>query len=252
MLAVLAAVVALTMVGFGTVALLDLAARQTTTERASYDGVRVLELDGTGDVRITGAPAGSPVRVVLRVTEGLRSPERRAERSDGGTLRLSSSCPTFFTSQCAVRYDVSRAARRAGARRLGRRRRGGRGPGQRPARLARHLRGRRLGDRPERAVRAPALQRRRRRRARPGLPAGAGRARPRATCGCRCPSRRSTSTPTAAPGTWSSSCPTCSTGSKPTAAPATSTRARSGSTPARATRSARARAPATCSVDVRR
>lgn len=107
MLAVLAGVVALTMVVFGTVALLDLAARQTTTERASYDGVRVLEVYGSGDVRITGAPAGSPVRVVLRVTEGLRSPERRAERSGGGTLQLSSSCPTFMTSQCAVRYDVS-------------------------------------------------------------------------------------------------------------------------------------------------
>jgi hypothetical protein len=108
MLAVLAGVVALAMVAFGTVELLDLAARQTTTERASYDDVRVLELEGSGDVRITGAPAGSPVRVVLRVTEGLRSPERRAERSSGGgTLRLSSSCPIFLTSQCAVRYDVS-------------------------------------------------------------------------------------------------------------------------------------------------
>ena len=62
--------------------------------RASYAGVRALEVDGDGDVRITGAPAGSPVRVVVtRVTEGLRSPERRAERGADGTLRLSSSCP---------------------------------------------------------------------------------------------------------------------------------------------------------------
>jgi hypothetical protein len=107
MLAVVAGIVALTMVAGGTIAVLDLAARQTTTDRASFDGVRALEVSGDGDVRITGAPAGSPVRVVMRVTEGLRSPERRAERDGDGTLHLSSSCPAFFTSQCAVRYEVS-------------------------------------------------------------------------------------------------------------------------------------------------
>ena len=107
LLAALAALVALAMVAGATVGLLDLAARETTTVRSNFDGVRALEVDGDADVRITGAPAGSPVRVVMRVTEGLRSPERRAERDAQGTLRLSSSCPAFFTSQCAVRYEVS-------------------------------------------------------------------------------------------------------------------------------------------------
>ena len=103
----MAALIALAMVASTTIQLLDLAARQTTTARATYDGVRALEVEGDGDVRITGAPAGAPVRVVARVTEGLRSPQRQAERDADGTLRLSSSCPAFFTGECAVRYDVS-------------------------------------------------------------------------------------------------------------------------------------------------
>jgi len=105
LLAVIAGAVALLLVAGTTVNLLDLASRHTTTERKSFDGVRVLDVAGDGDVRVTGGPAGSPVRIVMRITEGLRSPERRAELDSDGVLQLSSSCP-FFAGECRVHYDV--------------------------------------------------------------------------------------------------------------------------------------------------
>ena len=36
-------------------------ARTTTEERATYPGLRALEVQDAGHVRVTGAPAGSPV-----------------------------------------------------------------------------------------------------------------------------------------------------------------------------------------------
>lgn len=105
-LLVAAAVLALALVAGGALGLLDLAARHTTTQRASYDDVRALIVEDAGDVRLTGAPADEPVQVLARVTEGLRSPSRSAERDGDGTLRLSSSCPGFFGGQCDVGYDI--------------------------------------------------------------------------------------------------------------------------------------------------
>jgi hypothetical protein len=105
-LAVVAGVGAVLLVVFGAVNLLDLASRHTSVERASYTGVRSLEIDG-GDVRLTSAPAGSRLQVVARVTEGLKAPGRKVERSPSGTLRLSSSCPGLFSGQCSVRYDIT-------------------------------------------------------------------------------------------------------------------------------------------------
>ena len=105
-LLVVAALIALAMLAVGTIGLLDLAARHTTTERASYDGVRALVIEDANDVRLTGAPAGEPLQVVQRVTTGLREPKRSAEREGDGTLRLSSSCPAFFGGQCDVSYEL--------------------------------------------------------------------------------------------------------------------------------------------------
>jgi Putative adhesin len=104
-LAVVAGIGAVLLVVLGAVNLLDLASRHTSVERASYSGVRALEIDG-GDVRLTSAPAGSGVEVVARVTEGLEAPERKVERGPSGTLRLSSSCSGLFAGQCNVRYDI--------------------------------------------------------------------------------------------------------------------------------------------------
>jgi hypothetical protein len=101
-----AALLALGLVATGTYNLLDFAARHTTTERASYAGVQKLVVEDAGDVRLSSAPAGAPVQVIARVTEGLRKPGRSAERSSDGTLRLSSSCPGFFGGRCDVSYEI--------------------------------------------------------------------------------------------------------------------------------------------------
>ena len=101
-----AGLLALMTVAFTAVNLLDLASRHTTTERASYDGVRALVVEDASDVLLSSAPRGAPLQVIARVTEGLRKPERSAQREGDGTLRLSSSCPAFFGGQCGVDYEL--------------------------------------------------------------------------------------------------------------------------------------------------
>jgi hypothetical protein len=106
-LTVLAALVALALVAQGALSLLQVATRHTTTEVASYRGVSALVIDDDSDVRLTSAPAGSPLEVRARVTEALVAPERRVRRDDDGTLRLSSSCsPGYFSEFCGVDYDI--------------------------------------------------------------------------------------------------------------------------------------------------
>ena len=101
-----AGLLALALVALGAYNLLDLASRHTTTQQASYMGVRSLVIEGAGDVRLTSGPAGAPVQVISHVTEGLRGPHRSAQRSAEGTLTLSSSCPGFLGGQCGVSYEV--------------------------------------------------------------------------------------------------------------------------------------------------
>ena len=104
---VAAALLGLFLVLLGAFNIVDVASRKTTTESASYDGVRTLVIDGASDVRLTGAGAGAALEVVTRSTEGLRGPDSSVERGAGGELRLSSSCPNLFTSQCGVDYTIS-------------------------------------------------------------------------------------------------------------------------------------------------
>ena len=105
-LAAVAGLLALALVAHGAMTLLDLAARSTTVERASYAGVRSLEVDGAADIRLTSVPAGARLEVAARVSEGLWAPEHRIERDAEGTLRLSSSCSFVMSGQCGVRYDL--------------------------------------------------------------------------------------------------------------------------------------------------
>lgn len=106
-LTVVAAVIAVLLVAQGTVSLLQLATRHTTTEVDTYTGVRALVIEDDSDIRLTSGPAGSPLEVRAKVSESLTAPTRHVERADGGVLRLSSSCsPGFFASFCSVDYDV--------------------------------------------------------------------------------------------------------------------------------------------------
>jgi len=105
-LLVIGGIVAVLMVAQTTVSLLDLASRHTTTDVRTFEGVTALVIDDSSDVSLTSAPAGSPLEVHARVTEGLRSPERRVTQNDDGQLRLSSSCPIFFGGTCTVDYEI--------------------------------------------------------------------------------------------------------------------------------------------------
>lgn len=100
------ALFALVVVVQGTVALLDLAARHTTTGTQRFDGVRSIVIGDASDVRLTTAPAGAPLELRTKVTEGLRTPSHDARVTGDGTLILTSSCGWAFGNSCAVDYEV--------------------------------------------------------------------------------------------------------------------------------------------------
>jgi Putative adhesin len=108
----IALVVVVALLGVATIAhgawtLLDVAARHTFDRHAAYGGVRTLEVaDEVGNVTLTRAPAGAPVRVTTHVTEGLVSPRPTVDRR-GATLRLGATCPTWLVQECRVRYSIA-------------------------------------------------------------------------------------------------------------------------------------------------
>lgn len=105
-LTLLGALIALAMIGFGALDLLDLAASHSFTAGGRYTGVRSLVIEsGSGDIHLVGAPEGSSLMVSEHVEEGLSKPHREARRSTTGALRLHASCSLL--SQCGVSYDVS-------------------------------------------------------------------------------------------------------------------------------------------------
>jgi hypothetical protein len=102
------AVIALLLVFFGAVSLLELLTKHTATEVTTYRDVSALVIEDDSDIRLTSAPAGAPLEVRARVTESLIAPERRVEQGDDGTLRLSSSCsPGIFSGSCGVDYEIA-------------------------------------------------------------------------------------------------------------------------------------------------
>jgi Toastrack DUF4097 len=109
-LVVIVVIYALFAIASAGITLIDLAARHEFTTRASYPNVRRLVVDNsTGDIHLVRAPAGAPVSVTARVTEGLRAPHRSATRTASGTLRLSASCTDvpFGAAACDVGYTVA-------------------------------------------------------------------------------------------------------------------------------------------------
>jgi hypothetical protein len=107
-LLVVAALAGASLVGLGALTLLDLASRHTFVTRSGYAGVRALYIDeGSGDISLTGAPAGSDVTVVANVTEGLATPSRHASLDPGGALHLTTHCPGLLGLECQVDYHVT-------------------------------------------------------------------------------------------------------------------------------------------------
>jgi Putative adhesin len=88
--------------------LLNLAARHTFDARAAYTAVRSLVVDdGSGEVVLSGAPAGAQLTVVEHVTENLSSPTRHAVRDSAGVLRLTAGCSTVLGTGCKVSYEIA-------------------------------------------------------------------------------------------------------------------------------------------------
>jgi hypothetical protein len=103
---VIGAVVVLLLIAAGAFNALALGARHRFTVRSSYAGVRTLEVDsGSGDVHLTGAPAGSAVNVASHVTEGFTAPHRHVLEPRLGALRVTYGCGTSI--DCSVSYDVT-------------------------------------------------------------------------------------------------------------------------------------------------
>jgi hypothetical protein len=106
-LIVIGALFVAAVVAAGAFNLLALASTHRFSLRSSYTGIRSLEVDGgSGDVHLTGAPAGSPLVVVAHVTESFGAPHRRALEPRPGALRLTYSC-LGGSVQCGVSYDVT-------------------------------------------------------------------------------------------------------------------------------------------------
>ena len=107
-LALIGALLVIAMVLLGAWTLLDLTARHTFAARSSFHGVTSLKLDsGSGDIHLTGAPAGSALVVVEHVTEGLTAPRRKTLRGPGGALQLKQDCAAFMDMECSVSYDIT-------------------------------------------------------------------------------------------------------------------------------------------------
>ena len=106
MLRPVSALVCLVLVASGAWSMVNALARTTTVERATYAGVRSLEVREVGRVQVTGAPAGSPVRVVARITRSLSAPEQHVDHA-GGRLTIESTCPAVLAQACEIDYDIA-------------------------------------------------------------------------------------------------------------------------------------------------
>jgi hypothetical protein len=104
--ATLAALLALAMVGYGCLSLIDVAARKTTrtTRVVAAEPVIRLDLDAGSSVTITGEDR-TDIRIDRKVRQGLRD-VHAAERREGTTLVLDSNCPIFLGNLCEVDYDL--------------------------------------------------------------------------------------------------------------------------------------------------
>jgi hypothetical protein len=106
MLRPLSALVCLFLVALGAWSMVNALARTTTEERATYPGLRSVEVEDAGHVRVTGVPAGSAVRVVAQITHSLTSPEQRVDHA-GGRLVIDSSCPVVLAQECEIDYEIA-------------------------------------------------------------------------------------------------------------------------------------------------
>jgi hypothetical protein len=103
--AAFAALLALAMVGYGCLSLVDVAARKTTRTTRVVAAAPIIRLDlSGGSVTITGEDR-SDIRIDRKVRQGLRD-VHASEQREGDTLVLDSNCPIFLGNLCEVDYTL--------------------------------------------------------------------------------------------------------------------------------------------------
>ena len=102
------AALAVGLVVAGAYAILTTAVRDGFDVRASYAHVRTLVVKtDNGAIKLTGAPAGEPLRVNAHVERGLDEPRRGAVRGAGGLLTLTGECRESHVRPCEVGYEIA-------------------------------------------------------------------------------------------------------------------------------------------------
>jgi hypothetical protein len=101
-----AAVLAVLVVAWGCLSLVDVMARTTTRTSRTVEAVPIvrLHLDGGSGVTIIGEER-TDIRIDRKVRKGLRD-VNAAERFEDGDLVLDSNCPIFLGTLCQVDYDL--------------------------------------------------------------------------------------------------------------------------------------------------
>ncbi len=95
------------LVAYGAMAMLDLLAWSTTTQRTSFPTVRTLRISlDSGGVELVRAPRGARVQVVTRVRRGLLQADAD-QRYAAGRLTLAGGCPAVFSVACDVHWRVT-------------------------------------------------------------------------------------------------------------------------------------------------
>lgn len=107
MLTVLGSLLLAAIIAGGAFSMLATAAKYSFDVRASYTNVNSLRLDSDGgDVHLSAAPAGSPLKVAEHVTESFSRAHPHASRSSDGVLTLNGACSTHY-ADCSVDYTIS-------------------------------------------------------------------------------------------------------------------------------------------------
>jgi hypothetical protein len=104
--ALVAAALAVLVVGYGCLSLVDLMARTTSRTSRTVEAAPIihLSLDGDSGVTIIGEER-TDIHIARKVRQGLRDVHAH-ERVDGDELVLDSGCPIFLGTLCRVDYDL--------------------------------------------------------------------------------------------------------------------------------------------------
>ncbi len=95
-------------VGYTSIALIGLTARDVSTRSVSQRGVKAIVVDSdAGKLTFTGTTSNGVVSGTRREVRGLRSPKIHERVDAEGTLRISVDCSAFFNANCSADYTLT-------------------------------------------------------------------------------------------------------------------------------------------------